>query len=82
LHTYNGKSSLNQHIYYFWLQIGNVIDNDVVMARLFIGTLKGMAFDSFRSPPNGAIHFWVDLKTQFLSRFYEDDTRVTMDKLL
>ena len=82
LHTYDCKSSPNQHIYYCWSQIGNVIDNDIVMARLFIGTLKGMAFDSFRSPPNGAIHFWVDLETQFLSRFYEDDTRVTMDKLL
>ena len=41
LHTYDGKSSPNQHIYYFRSQIGNVIDNDAIMARLFIGTLKG-----------------------------------------
>jgi len=45
LHTYNGKSSLNQLIYYFWSQTGNMIDNDVVMTRLFIGTLKRVAFD-------------------------------------
>ena len=32
LHTYDGKSSPNQHIYYFWSQTGNVIDNDDVMA--------------------------------------------------
>ena len=45
LYTYDGKSSPNQHIYYFRSQTGNVIDNDAIMARLFIGTLKGVAFD-------------------------------------
>jgi len=49
LHTYDGKGSPNQHIYYFRSQIGNVIDNDAIMARLFIGTLKRVAFDRFRS---------------------------------
>ena len=58
------------------------MDNDAVMARLFIGTLKGVAFDWFRSLPSGSINSWVDLETRFLSRFYEDDTVVTMDKLL
>jgi len=79
LHIYDGKSSPNQHIYYFQSQTGNVIDNDAVMARLFIGTLKGAAFDWFRSLPNGSINSCVD---RFLSRFYEDDTEVTMDKLI
>ena len=51
------------------------------MARLFIGTLKGVAFDWFRSLP-GSINTWIDLETRFLSRFYEDDTEVTMNKLL
>ena len=50
------QDSSNQHIYYFWLQTGNVIDNNAVMARLFIGTLKGVAFDWFRSLPNGSIN--------------------------
>jgi len=79
---YDGKSSLNQHIYYFRSQTGNMIDNDAVMVRLFIGTLKGVAFDWFKSLPSGSINSWVDLETQFLSRFYKDDTRVTMDNLL
>ena len=43
---------------------------------------KGVAFDWFRSLPPGPINSWIDLETQFLSRFYEDDTEVTMDKLL
>ena len=52
------------------------------MARLFIGTLKRVAFDWFLSLPNDSINSWVDLKTRFLSQFYEDDTEVTMKKLL
>ena len=51
------------------------------MARLFIGTLKGVAF-WFRSLPPGSINSWIDLETQFLSRFYVDDTEISMDKLL
>ena len=52
------------------------------MARLFIGTLKGVAFDWFRSLLANSINSWIDLKTLFLSRFYEDDTEVTMNTLL
>ena len=52
------------------------------MARLFIGTLKGVAFDWFQSLPPGSVNSWIDLETRFLSHFYEDDTKVTMDKLL
>ena len=52
------------------------------MARLFIGTLKGVAFDWFRSLSPGSINSWIDLETRFLSHFYEDDTEATMDKLL
>jgi len=82
LHTYDDKSSLNHHIYYFRSQTTNVIDNNAIMVKLFIGTLKGVAFDWLRSLPNGSINSWVDLETQFLSQFYEDDTEVTMDQLL
>ena len=82
LYTYDGERSPNQHIYYFRSQTGNVIDNDAIMARLFIGTLKEVAFDWFRSLPPGSVNSWIDLETRFLSRFYEDDTEVVMDKLL
>jgi len=47
LHMCDSKSSPNQHICYFRSQTGNVIDNDAIMARLFIGILKGVAFDWF-----------------------------------
>jgi len=82
LHTYDGKSLSNQHMYYFRFQTSNVIDNDAIMARLFIGTLKEVAFYWFRSLPPGTINSWIDLETRFLSCLYEDDTEVTMEKLL
>jgi len=45
LHISDGKGSPNQHIYYFQSQTRNMIDNDTVMATLFIDILKGVAFD-------------------------------------
>ena len=54
-----------------------MIDNVAVMAKLFIDTIKRVAFDWFRSLPSGSINSWIDLETRFLSRVYEDDTEVT-----
>ena len=82
LHTYNGKGSPNQHIYYFRSQTGNIIDNDAIMVRLFIDTLKGVAFDWFRNLPSSSINSWIDGETWFSSRFYENNTELTIDKLL
>ena len=47
LHTFNGKRSPNQHIYYFKFQTGNVVSNNAIMTRLFIGTFKEVAFEWF-----------------------------------
>jgi len=59
-----------------------MIGNNAIMARLSIGTLKGIAFDWFRILPANSINMWLDWETQFLPRFYENDTEVTTDKLL
>ena len=42
LYAFDDKGSLNQHIYYFKSQTGNVVSKDAIMARLFNGTLKGL----------------------------------------
>ena len=44
--------------------------------------LRGVAFDWSESLPSDSISSWIDLETRFLSQFYKDDTKVTMDKLL
>jgi len=44
-HTFDGKGSPNQHIYYFKFQTRNPVSKDSIMAHLFIGTLKEVAFE-------------------------------------
>lgn len=62
--------------------IENVIGNDALMIRLFIGTLKGIAFDWFLTLPLGSINSWTDLEARFLSHFYEDNIEGSMPTLI
>ena len=59
LQPFDGKRSPNQHIYYFKSQTGNVVANDVILARLFIGTLN---FEWFTKLPEDSIKNWGDLE--------------------
>jgi len=52
------------------------------LARLFIGTLKELAFEWFMKLPEDSIKNWGDLEKLFLTRFFEDDSEVTMPTLL
>jgi len=45
LQAFNGKGLPHQHIYYFKSQTRNVVSNDAILTCLFIGTLKGIAFE-------------------------------------
>ena len=58
LHAFDDKGSSNQYIYYFKSQIGNIVSNDAIMAHLFIGTLKGVAFEWFIKLRVGSIEKW------------------------
>jgi len=65
LQTFDGKGSPNQHKYYFKSQIGNVVSNDI-LTRLFISTLKGVAFEWFMKLPAGSMKKWAYLEKLFL----------------
>jgi len=82
LYTFNGKRSLNQHIYYFKSQTGNVVSNDAIMAHLFISALKRVTFEWFMKLPAGSIKTWADLEKLFLARFFEDDKEISVSTLL
>jgi hypothetical protein len=56
--------------------------NDPIMTRLFIGTLKGVAFEWFRRLEPGSIKRWADMEKMFLARFFDDDTDVSISTLL
>jgi len=73
-YTFDGKGLLNQHIYYFKSQTGNVVSNDAIMARLFIGTVKGVVFEWFMKLSASSIKICADLEKLFLACFFEDDT--------
>jgi len=49
---------------------------------LFIGTLKGLAFEWFKKLLEDSIKNWGDLEKLFLTHFFEDDSEVTMSTLL
>ena len=52
------------------------------MARLFIGTLKGVAFEWFIKLSAGSIKRWGDLEKLFLARFFEEEMKILMVTLL
>src|SRR3954470_20094322 len=62
LNTFDDKRSVQQHIYYFQSQTGSLMGNDPMRTRLFISTLKGVAFEWFRKLPKGSISCWDDLE--------------------
>jgi len=80
LQAFDGKGSPNQH--YLKSQTGNVAANDAILACLFIGTLKGLAFEWFMKLPEGSIKKWGDLEKLFLTLFFEDDSEISMPTLL
>src|SRR4051812_17651597 len=56
--------------------------NDPVRTRLFISTLKGVAFEWFRKLAKDSITCWDDLEALFLSRFFEEKADINMLTLL
>ena len=52
------------------------------MARLFVGTLKEVAFEWFMKLPADSIKSWADFEKLFLTCFFEDDKEVAMPTLL
>jgi len=78
LQVFDSKRSPNQHIYYFKSQTGNVVSNDIILARLFIDTLKGITFEWFMKLPESFIKNWGDQEKLFLTRFFEDDSEITI----
>src|SRR3954467_6541526 len=56
--------------------------NDPVRTRLFISTVKGVAFEWFLKLPKGSITCWDDLEALFLSRFFAEEADINMHTLL
>jgi len=56
--------------------------NNAILAHLFIGTLKGVAFDWFMELPAGSIKTCTNLEKLFLAHFFEDGSKILVLTLL
>lgn len=54
----------------------------MILTRLFVGALMGLAFDWFMKLQPGSIKTFSDLKSLFLAWFFDDDSEVSMTTLL
>jgi len=81
LHIFDGKGSPS-YIFYFKSQTRNVRSNDAIMAHLFIGTLKRIAFEWFMKLSAGFIKTLANLMKLFLARFFKDDADISVPTLL
>lgn len=75
------QGSLNQHIYYFHLQIGNVANNDALISRLFMNTLNRVTFNQFISLLVGLIKSLVGLET-LLCHFLVNNTKMMISQVI
>lgn len=76
LQTIDGQGSLNQHIFRFKSQTGNVASKNVILVHLLFGTIWEVAFEWFVKLPDGSIHMsYSELEMFFLMRFFEDDVK-------
>jgi len=53
-----------------------------LIACLFIGTLKGVAFEWFMKLLASSIKTWANLEKLFWARFFEDDIEISVPTLL
>ncbi|KAJ8624406.1 hypothetical protein MRB53_032936 [Persea americana] len=81
LQTYTRKGSARQHVIRFKILTGTIADQDAPKIRLFVSTLKGMAFDWYSTLLEDSIQNWTILETRFLTHFKGKDHPVTMAQL-
>lgn len=58
------------------------MENNVLMTWLFIRSLKGIAFDCFRTFLGRSIKSWVDLEARFFAHYCKVDVKVSMPALI
>lgn len=61
-------------MYYFLSQTAHLIGNGPVMMKIFMSTLRGLAYTWFIQLPPGTIKAWFDVERELLDRFFEYNT--------
>jgi len=80
--VFDDKGSPNQNIYYFKSQTGNVVANGCHLGTFVYRHSEETRLRMVHEAPEGSIKNWGDLEKLFLTRFFEDDSEITMPTLL
>lgn len=56
--------------------------NDSVLMKIFTSTLRGLIFIWFIQLPQETIKVWSNVEREFLGRFFEDETKISVHSLL
>ncbi|KAM2397275.1 hypothetical protein EV1_033696 [Malus domestica] len=76
---FNGKGNPKQHVAYFIKTCNNTGTKGDYLAKQFVRSLKGNAFEWYTDLEPESINNWEQLEREFLNRFY--NTRCTVNML-
>ncbi|KAM1030827.1 hypothetical protein ACFX2C_034683 [Malus domestica] len=78
---FDGKGNLKQHIAHFVETCNNAGTEGDYLAKQFVRSLKGNAFEWYTDLEPESINNWEQLEREFLNRFYSTRRTVNMLKL-
>ena len=78
LQSYDDTGSPQQHICHSKALTGGISDNDALLIRLFVSTLKKSAFDWFSNLAENSVVSWEKLEEDFLNNFFDNVREVTL----
>ena len=78
---FDGKGNPKQHVAHFIETCNNAGTYGDYLAKQFVRSLKGYAFDWYTDLESGSIDSWEQMEQEFLNRFYSIRRTVSMVEL-
>ncbi|KAL2532654.1 Retrotrans gag domain-containing protein [Abeliophyllum distichum] len=78
---FDGKGNPKQHVAHFIETCNNAGTYNNTMAKQFVRSLRGAAFEWYTDLPAGSIDSWDQLEREFLTRFYSTRRTVSLPEL-
>ena len=78
---FDGKGNPKQHVAHFIEMCNNAGTSSDLLAKQFVRTLKGIAFDWSTDLLPESVDSWEQMEHEFLNRFYSTQRTVSMTEL-
>ncbi|KAL2487057.1 Retrotrans gag domain-containing protein [Abeliophyllum distichum] len=78
---FDGKGNPKQHVAHFIETCNNAGTYNDTMAKQFVRSIRGAAFEWYTDLPAGSIDSWDQLEREFLTRFYSTRRTVSLPEL-